>query len=83
MTTNKISDIIITEREGKRMENYDTYTFQHKSHYNEFAPDITMEFVTHQEEQLDRVLNFMKEFLIACGYSEKGIVEAMHEFEDY
>ena len=65
------------------MKEYDTYTFTHKSHYNEFAPDIEMKFTTHQEESLDEVLDMVFKFLIACGYGEDSIKSVMSEYAEY
>lgn len=64
------------------MQEYDTYTFSHKSHYNEFCPDVNMEFKTHQEETLEDVLYMVKRFLLTCGYSESSIKNAMCEFAE-
>ena len=65
------------------MQEYDTYTFSHKSHYNEFAPDTELTFVTHQEESLDDILYMISKFLLACGYSESAIKPAMNDFDGY
>ena len=65
------------------MMNYDTYTFNHKSHCNDCAPDVTLEFTTHQEEDLNEVLYMVSTFLISCGYSESQIRRAMNEFSEY
>ena len=64
------------------MKEYDTYTFISKSHYNEFAPDVEMKFTTHQEEDLDEVVDMVVKFLIACGYSINSIKRAMEEFAE-
>ena len=64
------------------MKEYDTYTFTHKSHYNEFAPDTKLEFTTHQEEDLSEVMEMVVTFLIACGYNEDSIKRAMGEFAE-
>jgi hypothetical protein len=65
------------------MKEYDTYTFTHKSHYNEFAPDTKIEFTTHQEENLDEVIEMVFRFLTACGYCEDSIKRAMEEYAEY
>ena len=65
------------------MKEYDTYTFTHKSHYNEFAPDVEMKFTTHQEEDIDEVIEMMAKFLGACGYCEDTIKRAMSEYGEY
>jgi len=65
------------------MMNYDTYTFNHKSHYNDFAPDVTLEFTTHREEDLNEVLYMVSKFLVSCGYSEDSVKRAMEEFGEY
>ena len=63
------------------MENYNTYTFECKSHFNEFAPDTRMEFVTHREESLSELIYMMIKFATACGYSEKAVKQAMGEVD--
>lgn len=64
-----------------KMMDYDTFTFEHKSHYNEFAPNLHMEFTTHREENLDELLNMMIKFATACGYSEDAVRQAMSEID--
>ena len=65
------------------MDNYDTYTFEHKSHENEFAPDLKLEFTTHQEENLEEVIEMVAKFLYACGYSEESIRAKMMDYAEY
>ena len=65
------------------MMNYDTYTLERKSHYNEFCPDTKLEFVTHQEEDLDEVIDMIVRFLYACGYSEESIRSRMKDYAEY
>lgn len=65
------------------MENYDTYTFERKSHYNECAPDVKLEFTAHEEERLDVVIRMMMKFLYSCGYSEEGIRARMGDLAEY
>lgn len=62
------------------MTDYTTFTFSRKTHYNEYSPDIKMECTLHQEDNLDRVIELMGSFLIACGYSDKAIKETMAEY---
>lgn len=61
------------------MKEYDTYTFTHKSNYNEFAPDVQMTFTTHKEENLDEVLDMIARFLVACGYNENVVRARIEE----
>lgn len=65
------------------MMNYDTFTFERKSHYNEYCPDTKLEFVTHREENLDDVLDMIARFLVACGYNYDSVRQAMNEFGEY
>lgn len=62
------------------MTNYTTYTFKRATHYNEYSPDINMECTLHQEDNLERVIELMGSFLIACGYSNEAIKGAMTEY---
>ena len=64
------------------MMNYDTFTFSKKSHWNEFAPDIKVKAVVHQEDNLDRIIELMASFLYSCGYSENSIKSAMAEYAE-
>jgi len=64
------------------MTNYDTFTFEHKSHYNEFCPDTKLEFIIHQEYDLEGVINMMVKFLRACGYTEESIRARMAEYAE-
>ena len=64
------------------MMNYTTFTFERESHYNEFCPDTKMEFTTHQEERLENIVSMMAKFLVACGYSEKAVMETMAEYAE-
>lgn len=64
------------------MMNYDTFTFERKSHYNEYSPKTKLKFTTHQESNLDDVIEMIVKFLYACGYSEQGIKCAMQEFTE-
>ena len=65
------------------MEDCDTYIFERKTYYNECAPDIKMEFITHEEERLDVVLRMMMKFLYSCGYTEESIRVRMGDLAEY
>ena len=65
------------------MEDYDIYTFERKTRYNEFAPDVKLEFTTHEEEKLDVILKMMMKFLYSCGYTEESIRARMSDLAEY
>ena len=65
------------------MTDYDIYTFERKTRYNECAPDIKLEFTTHKEEELDVILKMMMNFLYSCGYTEESIRARMSDLAEY
>ena len=65
------------------MEDYDIYTFERKTRYDECAPDVRLEFTTHEEEKLDVILRMMMKFLYSCGYTEESIRARMSDLAEY
>ena len=64
------------------MKNYSTYEFGFKSHWNEFAPNVKLRFTSHQDDDLEEVIEMMANFLIACGYSQSQIKDQMSAYAE-